>query len=1184
MSDLMLRIVGKDDASGAFNQVAGASKRLDAATRQVAASQSHSHRAFSTTKRILTGIATSYAAIKVGQFAKDSIMASSDVREAMTATSQVFKKQSSEIKAWSKGSAADFGQTRTQALSTARQFGTLFKSAGVGGQKLGEYSTGLTELASDIASFNNVPVQQAIEDMTSGLSGQVEPMRKYGVFLSANALKAEAMRMGIADGTSTLTDQQRTLASYNLILRQTGVTSDKFAKQFGDFDRTSEGFANQTRILSAEWGNFKAQFGKAILPLATSTIKGLNQIIPALSKSLSGGGLGKTLESWGPKAETFFTSLRTNLPEITGIAGDFADAAGIIGNGLKGVFDTFNSLPDGVRQGIIVLGAAAATMKMLNRAAGGGGMTAFGNAVESIPHAVVRAGMGTAAAEAVKAMFGNRIGSMQIQAGVVNVNGAKVNGGPGGVGGNGATGRAGAAGVLALLGSAAVTSAITVAAGKAYYELMDPEPKRRAQGGNPTIYAGGYGSDRTIHTSGPTYTAGYQRTLDAQSARQTAKALAEVKMSASDAADAAMRFVWQYKLAPKAVKETARDANEVTAAVLKAAQHKTAKVTVKGAKEAAQDAEDVARKMRRIINRDARVSVKGAKEAAADAVELAKHLKRVQNRDVRVTAKGAKEAAADAVALARKIVRLTGKTVPVKESGAKDSQGRVKGLGGTIGNLKGKTVPIKADTSQAITGIGAVAQALTNLDGRTVNTYVRQHNVKEAAGGGLIRGPGTSTSDSIDARLSDGEYVIRARAVDHYGVGTFDRLNAMRFAKGGPVKRARKDAQWQATLAKAAEKWSLDEEQLAWLSSLDRKVARKFIPSGTQKQKRQDLRSIRVLTRQSGAVGARSDMQAAQHEYGAWSREGNFTSKTPEEKKAAAEAGIEKARQAQRSKNAKVRAKGLRDEIEWTQKLNDAQQALKDAEAERAAQAEEDRQQREAAEDAQLDKVNQLRDAVDGLAGGYRSFASISTTAVTDVTEAQSKLTDANDAVAAAQKKMDLAGSDRERAAAAAELSKALADQQSAQKGVNEAGKPTSASIRGNMAAKLAKIKGFSTDVKKLKDQGLNATTLSDILAMGPEQGADFAKALLDGGLGDINELQNQITQESASLGYFQHGQNAASDSLTGYAAAQAAGLVSGGVVMAPAPVTVSIDGNAIAQALISYKRQNGGSAPGLNL
>jgi TP901 family phage tail tape measure protein len=57
----------------------------------------------------------------------------------------------------------------------------------------------------------------------------------------------------------------------------------------------------------------------------------------------------------------------------------------------------------------------------------------------------------------------------------------------------------------------------------------------------------------------------------------------------------------------------------------------------------------------------------------------------------------------------------------------------------------------------------------------------------KVASGGYIQGPGTSTSDSIPARLSNGEYVIKASAVDQYGVGMMNSINEQRFAKGGQV-------------------------------------------------------------------------------------------------------------------------------------------------------------------------------------------------------------------------------------------------------------------------------------------------------------------------------------------------------------------------------------------------------------
>lgn len=100
------------------------------------------------------------------------------------------------------------------------------------------------------------------------------------------------------------------------------------------------------------------------------------------------------------------------------------------------------------------------------------------------------------------------------------------------------------------------------------------------------------------------------------------------------------------------------------------------------------------------------------------------------------------------------------------------------------------TPKISANASAAEAAIGHVRALLTGLNGTTAQTYVHVQTTGSAtakAAGGHIRGPGTETSDSIPALLSDNEYVIRAAAVRKYGVGTFDRMNALQLAQGGRV-------------------------------------------------------------------------------------------------------------------------------------------------------------------------------------------------------------------------------------------------------------------------------------------------------------------------------------------------------------------------------------------------------------
>jgi TP901 family phage tail tape measure protein len=123
---------------------------------------------------------------------------------------------------------------------------------------------------------------------------------------------------------------------------------------------------------------------------------------------------------------------------------------------------------------------------------------------------------------------------------------------------------------------------------------------------------------------------------------------------------------------------------------------------------------------------------------------------------------------------------------------------KARALARRILELPDKKVKVEADTSQADYALSLIKRDLSDLDGRTARTYVttvysqagfQTRGIQERATGGYVAGPGTATSDSIPAYLSNGEYVVRAAAVDKYGTHMFDRLNAMAFADGGYVAR-----------------------------------------------------------------------------------------------------------------------------------------------------------------------------------------------------------------------------------------------------------------------------------------------------------------------------------------------------------------------------------------------------------
>jgi hypothetical protein len=197
-------------------------------------------------------------AVKIGV---DAVKAASDLSETISKVGVLFGETSKDIEKFADGAASSLGQTKQQALNAAATFATFGKAAGLSGQDLSKFSIDFVKLSSDLASFNNTSPEQAINAIGSALRGEAEPLRAYGVLLDDASLRQEALALGIVNTTkNALTPQQKVLAAQALIYKQTGAAQ-------GDFERTSDGLANKTRILTAQLENAKVTIGDALLPI-----------------------------------------------------------------------------------------------------------------------------------------------------------------------------------------------------------------------------------------------------------------------------------------------------------------------------------------------------------------------------------------------------------------------------------------------------------------------------------------------------------------------------------------------------------------------------------------------------------------------------------------------------------------------------------------------------------------------------------------------------------------------------------------------------------------------------------------------------------------------------------------------------------------------------------------------------
>jgi hypothetical protein len=289
------------------------------------------------------GVALAAAAAAAGAMAVkigiDAVKAASNLAETQSKVGVIFGESADAINKFAATAATKLGQSKQQALDAASTFATFGKSAGLAGDDLVGFSTELTTLSADLASFYNTSPEEAITAIGAALRGESEPIRKYGILLNDAALKQEAMTMGIYNGSGALTAQQKVLAAQAVIMKQSTDAQ-------GDFARTSDGLANQQRILAAQFENVKSTIGTALLPVVLELVGAFNRnVLPAIVKvsdAIGQGGLTGYISNIKDLIKNFFTpvleGLKSAWDSISGALSRNSDSFQKLANFIKDVF------------------------------------------------------------------------------------------------------------------------------------------------------------------------------------------------------------------------------------------------------------------------------------------------------------------------------------------------------------------------------------------------------------------------------------------------------------------------------------------------------------------------------------------------------------------------------------------------------------------------------------------------------------------------------------------------------------------------------------------------------------------------------------------------------------------------------------------------------------------------------
>ncbi len=314
--ELLVRIVGDDRSlQQAFTRSSRGAQQFESRTAKLGAGLTRGFAA--------AGIAIG-AQVAI-QTTKQLVDAASDLNEEITKSQQVFGESAADIRAWSEGTASAIGVSQRAALAATGIFGNLFTAVGIGEADAAATSKQLVELGADLASFNNANIDDVFLALRSGLVGEAEPLRKFGILLSEARVQQVALTNTGKSAVTQLTNQEKAQARIQIIMQDS-------AKAQGDFARTSGGLANQQRIAAAEAENLAANLGSVLAPAeqialaATIALTGgINDLIDGM-KGLRGSlrdshfadGFNSAIEDANSHISDFFINLRDGIPFLSG--------------------------------------------------------------------------------------------------------------------------------------------------------------------------------------------------------------------------------------------------------------------------------------------------------------------------------------------------------------------------------------------------------------------------------------------------------------------------------------------------------------------------------------------------------------------------------------------------------------------------------------------------------------------------------------------------------------------------------------------------------------------------------------------------------------------------------------------------------------------------------------------------
>ena len=257
------------------------------------------------------------------QFGKQAVQLASDLQEVQNVVDVAFGDMAYKIESFSKTAIENFGISKLTAKRTASTYMAMAKGMGIVDDVASDMAITMTGLTADIASFYNMSQERADVILKSVYTGETETLKQLGIVMTEVNLENFAMSQGITKSLSAMTQQEKTMLRYQFVLEQTRLAS-------GDFVRTQDSWANQTRILSERWKEMQTVFGEAFMTIGVLVLPVINNIIVGLTKVAQAA---QVVAQWiykaftGKELKSSTTATQSQATALSGVGSSAEDAA-----------------------------------------------------------------------------------------------------------------------------------------------------------------------------------------------------------------------------------------------------------------------------------------------------------------------------------------------------------------------------------------------------------------------------------------------------------------------------------------------------------------------------------------------------------------------------------------------------------------------------------------------------------------------------------------------------------------------------------------------------------------------------------------------------------------------------------------------------------------------------------------